>query len=384
MRHLLSALALALALLPATAAAQVDGTVVGRTVPDSVYELAQRLVVGGNGADGRAIIDSLLRAARPGSPDYAEALYWHAALAETAADAERGYLRLSIEYPLSPRTEEALVRLGQLELTRGNRGLALRRFERATREFPDSPQRARTELMIARIYLDGRQYAQGCAAVEQGQLAANPQDVELRNQLDYLGRRCASLAASGALARVTPRDSALSDGATGDTAVAVAADSVPSTAPAASDTAAAPSTPRAAGRDAARDGGRAGRAGRGSRGARPARPSMTPRDADVPPELPAAVDAATSAAEAVSAEPAPATPRAPGFSVQVAAFDRTEPARALAEKLRKEGWDARVDTDAKWQRVRVGYFATRAEAAELARRLMAKGVNGFVTGVGGR
>jgi cell division septation protein DedD len=109
----------------------------------------------------------------------------------------------------------------------------------------------------------------------------------------------------------------------------------------------------------------------------PRRPTTAPA---APPRV---VEPATHAADAPAAAPR-ATPRAPGFSVQVAAFDRAEPARALAEKLRKDGWDARVDTDAQWQRVRVGYVATRAEATELAKRLMEKGVNGFVTGVGGR
>ena len=377
MRHILAALAVAL--LPATVAAQVNGAG-GRTVPDSLFRSAQRLVMGGNGADGRALVDSLLGAARPGSADYAEALYWHAALAETAADAERGYLRLSIEYPLSPRTEDALIRLGQLELTRGNRQIALRRFERATSEFPDGPQRARTEMMIARIYIDGRQWAPGCAAVEQGQLAVGTQDVELRNQLTYLSRQCAS---AGITSAAGPAD------ASGGMLAGPTADSTPQ--PVRSPT-----------RVAARDSARTVTDSRPSRPSRPTRPADTarapsvasgvstaapPRAVATPPRAvatPPRPPAASAAAPASTRAAARSTPRAPGFSVQVAAFDRTEPARDLAEKLRKEGWDARIDADAEWQRVRVGYFATRAEATALAKQLMETGVNGFVTGVGGR
>ena len=70
--------------------------------------------------------------------------------------------------------------------------------------------------------------------------------------------------------------------------------------------------------------------------------------------------------------------------MQVAAFDDIAPARALATKLRGQGFDARVDDDAPWHRVRVGFYATRAEASALAKRLKEKGVEGFVTGVGGR
>ena len=56
---------------------------------DSVYQRARRMVSEGEGAAGRAIVDSLLRAAAEGTPAYGDALFWHGALAETAADAER-------------------------------------------------------------------------------------------------------------------------------------------------------------------------------------------------------------------------------------------------------------------------------------------------------
>ena len=72
---------LLLSILPSALLAQGAA----RTVPDSVFARAQRLVTGGNGADGRAIVDSVLQAVPPGSPDHAEPLYWRAALAETAA-----------------------------------------------------------------------------------------------------------------------------------------------------------------------------------------------------------------------------------------------------------------------------------------------------------
>ena len=79
--------------------------------------------------------------------------------------------------------------------------------------------------------------------------------------------------------------------------------------------------------------------------------------------------------------PAPATGAI--WSVQVAAFDRQAPARDLAEKLKRDGFAARVDVDEKWHRVRVGHFRTRAEAAAKARELKAQGITGFVTGTGG-
>jgi cell division protein FtsN len=68
--------------------------------------------------------------------------------------------------------------------------------------------------------------------------------------------------------------------------------------------------------------------------------------------------------------------------VQVAAFDRAAPADDLARKLRADGFDARVDADEKWHRVRIGHYPTRAAAAAEARTLKARGVTGFVTGSG--
>jgi len=74
---------------------------------DSIYQRARRLVSEGDGAAGRAIVDSILRAAAEGTPVYGDALFWHGALAETAAEAERDYRRVIVEYPLSRYADDA-------------------------------------------------------------------------------------------------------------------------------------------------------------------------------------------------------------------------------------------------------------------------------------
>src|SRR3954468_6136061 len=94
-------LVLSLALLPccaAAASAQADASVARR---DTVFKRARRMVVDGNGAAGRALVDSLLKGSDEGTAAYGDALYWHGALAETAAEAERDYRRVIVEYPLS-------------------------------------------------------------------------------------------------------------------------------------------------------------------------------------------------------------------------------------------------------------------------------------------
>jgi cell division protein FtsN len=64
--------------------------------------------------------------------------------------------------------------------------------------------------------------------------------------------------------------------------------------------------------------------------------------------------------------------------VQVAAYDSREPAQRLVNLLKARGIDARVDGTARPYRVRVGRYASRAEAARMQGALRAQGYNGFI------
>ena len=79
-RRLMCAAALAFVSAAAQAQAQI--------AVNPAYSRAQAMVNEGNAAAGRAIVDSMIAAAAPGSNDYAEAIYWRGVLAATAADAE--------------------------------------------------------------------------------------------------------------------------------------------------------------------------------------------------------------------------------------------------------------------------------------------------------
>ena len=65
--------------------------------------------------------------------------------------------------------------------------------------------------------------------------------------------------------------------------------------------------------------------------------------------------------------------------MQVAAYSSREPAVNLANLLVERGLEARVDGGVAPFRVRVGKYATRAEAAKAATTLKAQGHNGFIT-----
>lgn len=167
------------------AAAQTSGP-----PADSAFFRAQRLVAAGHGDQGRAIVAQRLAAAPPGSARYAEALYWRAALAMTAADAERDLRRVVVEFPLSSWTDDALMRLAQLELARGEKPSALLHLERIALEHAASATHARASYTAARLLLDMNDIARGCAKLSDADANAAASDAGLRDQIARLRERC--------------------------------------------------------------------------------------------------------------------------------------------------------------------------------------------------
>jgi tetratricopeptide (TPR) repeat protein len=158
--------------------------------PGSVFARAKQLVVSGNGAAGRVLVDSVLTATTPDTPAYAEALYWRAALAASSADAERDYRRIVVEYPTSPHSGDALLQLAQLEVARGDRAAAAAHLQRFVAENPTSPDRTRVDLQLVRLLFDQNDIAHGCPALRTALTEIPDTLVETRNQLDYYSPRC--------------------------------------------------------------------------------------------------------------------------------------------------------------------------------------------------
>ena len=306
---------------------------------DSIFKRARRLVSEGDGAAGRAVVDSMLRAATEGSPAYGNALFWRGALAETAADAERDYRRVIVEYPLSPYADDALLSLAELEQARGDRAAAYQHLQRFVREHPMGPARARAGLAAARLAFEQRDVTRGCAMIADARLSAG-HDVELRNQIDYHGTRCRTAASPSA--------------------------GVPSVS--------APGTTDAPTSGAAPTG---------------ARPSATTTATRTPqPSIPASAAAPrsdtgasrTTRAAVAKSEPATSGPTPRGiWTIQLAAYNTRPDAEALVRKLAARGVKARISGDAKPFRVRLDYYRTRQEAAARVAELKERGIIGFVT-----
>lgn len=179
---------LALALLALTGPRR--GVAQGNPAADSVFARARRLVTGGNGAAGRVLVDSMLAAAAPDSPAYADALYWRAALAASPADAERDYRRLVVDFWYAPHAADGLLQLAQIETARGDRAAASSHLQRFMLEAPTHPDRPRVGLTLTRLLFDQNDIPRGCVAWRQAMSATPASAVELRNQLAYYSGRC--------------------------------------------------------------------------------------------------------------------------------------------------------------------------------------------------
>jgi cell division septation protein DedD len=311
---------------------------------DPVFAKAQALVSDGNGAAGRALVDSVLKATPTYAPLYPQALFWRASLAANAADAESDYKHIVVDYPLAPQAEDALLRLAQLELARGDRDGALAHLQRIPRDYPRSKSLARANYWTARVLFEKNDIANACVANANALSETGPDGVELRNQIQYQAQRCPAV-----------KETAEPKAASKDSAAAVAAN---------------PTTSSTAGQtpgDSARTG------------------TEIPKESELPKSPEQARD------------PKPSVPKPPEravrdsslgattipaarikYSVQVAAYNRRQDAEKLAATLAKRGYQARVDGNVVPFRVRIGLYSTSAEAEDALKKIKAKHMDGFV------
>jgi cell division septation protein DedD len=177
---------------PTTEAQQAPPPPVG--IADSLYLRAQRLVNEGDTARGRSIVDSLVRTTRDGTDARANALFWRATIAADSSAARRDYLTIVIDYPLSPRTADALLRLGQAEFGWGDRTASLRHLERLVLEHPASEATVDGWIWIGRARIADRELAAGCTALDSARGHVRAGDVERSNQITFARQPCRMLA----------------------------------------------------------------------------------------------------------------------------------------------------------------------------------------------
>jgi len=344
---------------------------------DPVFVRAQTLVSDGNGVAGRALIDSVIAATQPTARLYPEALFWRATLAANAADAESDYKHIVVDYPLAPQAEDALLRLAQLELARGDRDGALGHLKRIPRDYPRSKSLARASYWMARVLFEKNDIPNACAANANALAEADASQVELRNQIQYQGQRCP--------AAVVSVNTPMTDASANNPGTPVTASTTPKSAspntpgmtpmattpvvaaekekPRAVDTATPPvATPSTV-----------------SRTAVPTQRPKPPTEAnDSKPSIVDPAKAPKAAAEKAVTKVSPTPSRGNGYSVQVAAYTRRAEADKLTSTLRKRGYATRVDGSVAPFRVRIGRYATEKEAEDALRKIKANHMDGFV------
>jgi len=379
------------ALLSSAAALGVAQTTATRPT-DPVFVRAQALVSDGNGVAGRALVDSVLKATPPTAPLYPEALFWRATLASNAADAESDYKHIVVDYPLAPQAENALLRLAQLELARGDRDGALAHLQRIPRDYPRSKSLARASYWTARVLFEKNDIPNACAANANALSQAGAAEIELRNQIQYQGQRCPMAPAVVAAvppaanaptnnpptptsASSTPRnvgDSSVSPAPPTNQIKAIPPAPTPVTTPAKSEKVVAVDTVSTTVAVAA-----------------PSKPTIPAAQQERPKPPTEANDAKPSIVDPTKPlKPAPskatttrnpASSGASGYSVQVAAYNHKPDAEKLASSLTTRGYSARVDGSVAPFRVRIGRYATNKEAEAALKRIKAKHMEGFVT-----
>ena len=330
-----------------------------RPANDSLFRQARRLVGEGNGVAGRALVDSLLKAADSTTPAYGDALYWHGVVALTAAEAERDYRRVIVEYPLAYYKDDALLSLAELEQARGDRAGALQHLQRYVKEHGPGKERGIAALGAARLAFDQRDATLGCAMLGEARRSATAADVELRNQIDAYGSsRCAGYEAPTSVSTRTPASAP----ATGPITAPVSAQTNPSVSAPVN----VPPTRTAAAPTSA-----------------PAVSTPAPKTPSPVNTAAARTPATTPAAPAPAAKPTRVAPESTAhpagrFTVQLAAYETRRPAEQLVAKLATRGVKARVSGTSKPFRVRLGFYRSRQEAANEVAALKKRGMIGFV------
>ncbi len=360
------------------------------TAVDNAVGRARALVEGGNGRAGRLVLDSMVQEAGMSTPALGELLYWRGLLAESSSEAERDWRRLLLEVPMSPRAEDALLRLAQLEQLRGRPAASRALLERMVRDYREPSSQARAHFWLAKAWFDENDRPRACGALDVVQRDAPESAVELRTQSNDLRSRCRGVTAvapivPSAVVAAAPdaavpsaaaiRDSVRRDSLQRDSLQRATAQREAAARDAAEREAAAATAATAATQDALRR-ATADSVARATATRDSLRRVELVRDSVLRDSL-----ARVAAARPPVAPPATESTARPAnarFSVQLSALNTMAQAEQFAQRFRAAGIDARVDGTSAPFRVRTGYFATRAQANARLAELKRAGHDGFV------
>jgi cell division septation protein DedD len=292
------------------------------TAPSALSQTDPRLVEvirhaqEGQSDSARIKVQRLLAATSPTDSLYPQIVYTQAMVASDAADMRRQLQRVAVEYSSSSWADDALLRLVQLDYASGNLEGAARNLERIRLDYPGSTLLSQTSYWAARTYFDQKKPELACRWIAEGMSGARG-NIELQNQLGYLNQRCSQFAVdtSRAVASV-PADTRTAAASRPDTATTITL--VPET----------PTPPPSSRPEAVRN--------------EPAQP------------------------------PAPAARQGTRYRVQITAVRNMSTARSIAARLKSRGFDVVTVEEAGLYKVRVGDYATKADAMAAVSEIKAK------------
>jgi cell division septation protein DedD len=281
-----------------------------------------RLAQEGLGDSARSVVQRVVDATNPADTLYPQALFTRAVVGANPQDMRRDLQRVAVEYSSSSWADDALLRLAQLDFATGELERATRDLERLRLDYSTSPLYAQAAFWAARIYFDLRKPPSACRWIAEG-LPRAGNDLELRNQLTFYSQRCTGVALDTATVDTAGRRAGGQAGGGDSTGVATTAAGAHET----TSRAVADSLP-----------------------AGPPAPLPTRPPAPLP--------------DSLSARP-PVRPSASGpsaFRIQIAAVNTRGAADSIAKRVNAAGFAAVVAAEKGLFKVRVGPYASRAQA----------------------
>jgi cell division septation protein DedD len=282
----------------------------------------------GDSDSARTKVQRLLATTAPTDTLYPQIVYTQAMVASDAAEMRRQLQRVAVEYSSSSWADDALLRLVQLDYASGNLDGAARNLERIRLDYPGSPLIPQAAYWAARTYFDQKKPDIACRWVADG-LRNSSGNVELQNQLGYLNQRCAQFASAPQPARTDSQPAAPTTADSQPVIVATRPES------------SSPSLPP------------------GDTGRAPPPTSGPPRPAP-----------AASGPDSVSTATVAGTPV--HYRIQITAVRNLGTAQEVAKKLKDKGYKPITVEETGLYKVRIGDYASKAEAAAAVPAVKAK------------
>jgi tetratricopeptide (TPR) repeat protein len=160
---------------------------VGQT--DAQLRAAVQLAAEGQSDSARATVARLLAQTPTTDPLYPQVLYTQGTIARTAAEMQAAFRRVAVEFPVSEWSDDALLRLAQMDYATRDYAAATRSLDQLRANNPSSDLMPIASYWAARSYFDLSKPVDACAWINRGLQAAGD-DIEMKNQLTFLAARC--------------------------------------------------------------------------------------------------------------------------------------------------------------------------------------------------